>query len=53
MANYRVTVTETHTYDVFLEAGDADSAKDTAYQAWENGELGYAGLEIETEVEEV
>lgn len=51
MAEYKVTLTETHTYEVLVDMPDPDSAKDIVYQSWENGELGYAGLDIEIELE--
>lgn len=53
MATWDVRVlVEKQVHVVFVEADDADSAKHIAYQAWENGELGYAELEVEIEVEE-
>lgn len=51
MATYNVRVIETQTYEFEMEAHDEDEAKSLSYQAWENGDLGYAGLEVEVEVE--
>jgi hypothetical protein len=51
MAKFNITLSETQTTEFELEATDVDEAKDLAYQMWENGELGYAGLEVEIEAE--
>lgn len=53
MAEYRVELTEKQVWVIFIEADSEDNARDIAYQSWENGELGYAELEVEMESEEV
>lgn len=52
MANYRVELTEKQAWVLFIEADDEDEARQSAYDAWENGELGYAELVVEMESEE-
>lgn len=51
MATWNVVLVESHTTEFEIEADTEDDARSLAYQAWENGELGYAGLEVEIEVE--
>lgn len=53
MAKYKVTLVESQTTEFEIEGENEDDARSLAYQAWENGELGYASLEVEIDLEEV
>lgn len=52
MATYKVMLKETQTYEFEIDGENKEEAENLAYQAWVYGELGYAGLDVDIELEE-
>ncbi len=53
MAEYKVTLTESQTFEFVVEADSSDDARDAVYEMWQDGELLSGNLDVTTEAEEV
>ena len=53
MAQYKVTLTESQTFEVVVEADSSDAARDSVYEMWQDGEIWSNNLDVTTEAEEV